>query len=162
MNLPDLYWLAGLLEGEGCFYLNKRPNVYIRIDLRMTDADIVYRAATIMGVHRVFTIAPRELNGRPRKLQYGLTMGSRRAAAWMMTLWPLMGARRQRKIRATLEAWKGMEKRKQRRLFHRKTSCCPRGHRLDVLQGPQRCPTCRKIARIVRLRRNHRAMFGRS
>lgn len=45
MELKDLYWLAGLLEGEGCFtYSGSTPMV----QLQMTDKDVVERASLLL------------------------------------------------------------------------------------------------------------------
>lgn len=46
MTPTDAAWLAGILEGEGCIDTN-RGNPRIRV--KMTDADIVLRAAHLMG-----------------------------------------------------------------------------------------------------------------
>ena len=45
MKTKELHWLAGLLEGEGCFTFNTYSPV---IMLAMTDEDEVRRAATLM------------------------------------------------------------------------------------------------------------------
>jgi hypothetical protein len=46
----ELYWLAGLLEGEGSFVKGppSRPNCPI-VQLAMTDGDVVERAARLLG-----------------------------------------------------------------------------------------------------------------
>jgi len=52
MDEQDLYWLAGLLEGEGSF-LKPAPcePKHPRVALCMTDFDIVMRAANLFGVN---------------------------------------------------------------------------------------------------------------
>lgn len=43
----EIAWVAGILEGEGYFYLNK--GYYPRIELKMTDKDVVERIAEFIG-----------------------------------------------------------------------------------------------------------------
>lgn len=51
MSEKELYWLAGLLEGEGSFSPGptSAPNS-ARISLTITDADVVARVAALWGV----------------------------------------------------------------------------------------------------------------
>lgn len=56
MHVTDMNaaWVAGLLEGEGCFVLSKRtdkPNTFIRaIHCEMTDEDVIRKLAALTGV----------------------------------------------------------------------------------------------------------------
>lgn len=102
--VKDIMWLAGLLEGEGCFYIqNKSDRPYQQHSLRlsMSDKDIVERAAEIMGCN---------VHGHTKlksgKTMYRAIVYGPQAAGWMMTLYPLMGQRRQKKIREVLSIWK--------------------------------------------------------
>lgn len=104
----DLYWLAGLLEGEGSFlsvptrqgaHRYKTP----RIQLCMTDRDVVERAARILNAPVHGPYADHRPNCKPR---HQLCVGNRRAASWMMTLYCLLGERRQAAIRSALTDWK--------------------------------------------------------
>lgn len=65
MDDSDLYWLAGLLEGEGTFVAGppSAPTVPL-IRLVMTDGDIVQRAAGLIG-RSVQHHPPREQHHRP-------------------------------------------------------------------------------------------------
>ncbi len=110
IDMKDLYWLAGLLEGEGHFgdhtgsSTNKRR--YIRISLKMTDKDVVDRAAKLLGtkVHKYSWSADRN----PNHSVAWVTQVSKQkeAASWMMTLYPLMGERRKARIAGLLESWR--------------------------------------------------------
>lgn len=94
----DAMWLAGLLEGEGCFTISKSVP---RLVLQMTDQDIVQRAATILasgvwggtrltkGGKKVWTC------GRA-----GIT-----AIEWMRILKPYMGVRRKQRIVEVVSKW---------------------------------------------------------
>ena len=103
MKQRDLDWLAGLLEGEGCFgttrnHVKGHIYAYPQIQLRMCDQDIVLRAAQLLGVsyHGYARMPPRN-----RYWQLSLTGG--RATLMMQELEPLMGQRRSAKIRAILK-----------------------------------------------------------
>lgn len=96
ISLGDIKWLAGLLEGEGCF-LNQGS---ITVHLNMSDPDIVERAGRIM--HGTPSPPVFRTVGMP---QYSVRIFGARAAGWMMTLYPLMGARRQAQITTALGRW---------------------------------------------------------
>lgn len=98
LNTSDIYWLAGLLEGEGCFGLSSGS---ARISLNMTDLDVVKKVASL------FKTSIKYSKKYPnRKQVYRVEIFSNTAAGWMMTLYPLMGERRQKTIEDTLSIWK--------------------------------------------------------
>lgn len=108
MDMKDLYWLAGLLEGEGSFiaskpYVNQPPQA--RITLCSSDKDVVERAAKILGAKSV--LRNTSSNRLGLKMQWKATVYSSRATGWMMTLYSLMGARRREQIRTSLAARRG-------------------------------------------------------
>lgn len=96
----DIRWLAGLLEGEGCFLYHSSPAIV----LNMKDKDVVERAAVILGNRSVRMKTP------PAKPQWNQTytcaVYGARAAGWMMTLYGLMGVRRKDKIKEVLARWR--------------------------------------------------------
>lgn len=73
-----------------------------RISLNMTDRDVAERAAVIMGGK----LNKPRVRPAPYKTVYSTELFSNKAAGWMMTLYPLMGERRQKKIEETLATWK--------------------------------------------------------
>lgn len=108
MTETELAWLAGLLEGEGCFYLDASPSRLRRgarpaigVTLQMTDEDVVRRAAHLMDSPSVYmekrkTAAPNHLPSY-RTGVYGAK------AEWLMyILLPFMGNRRSERIRELL------------------------------------------------------------
>ena len=103
----DLYWLAGLLEGEGYFgiiknWVGSRCYRYPRLGLNMTDHDVVSKAALLLGC-RVYNLKPQ---GTGALLpQYRLVIVGSRAVGWMRELRPLMGRRRQHQIDTCLIEW---------------------------------------------------------
>ncbi len=98
MQLTDLYWLAGLLEGEGSFMKGppSKPNAPY-ISLQMTDEDVVARAANLFQVGY-----QRTKNRKPGlwKASYMVQFRGSRAASLMRDLRPLMGVRRKSQIEA--------------------------------------------------------------
>lgn len=96
MTVLDIAWLAGYLEGEGCFRIHSslrdRPNALgspsVKVDA--TDEDIIRRAASIMGVNRIYTRQPK----MPRKKVYTVEAHGQRALDIMTALLPYMGVRR--------------------------------------------------------------------
>jgi hypothetical protein len=103
MRTPrNIAWLGGLLEGEGYFTIsNGCPN----IQLAMTDADVIDRAAAILGVTR------RESSYVPKgkdsyKRVYSCGVSGMRALGWMMTLYMFLGERRRSVVRGVIDQWK--------------------------------------------------------
>src|ERR1051325_8300115 len=92
----DIYWLAGLLEGEGSFIADGR---FPKIALKMNDRDVVQRAQELLRPK------PYRANGNaikyyedktaiPIRKYWFASISGRRAVGWMLTLYPLMGERR--------------------------------------------------------------------
>lgn len=102
INAKDIYWLAGLLEGEGHFGLT--GGKYPKIVLWMCDLDVIERANKLLRA-----ADPKRVQRQPDRLPiYCLCLSGARAAGWMMTLYSLMGSRRQDRIRLALGTWKSL------------------------------------------------------
>jgi hypothetical protein len=95
VNDRDLYWLAGLLEGEGSFDLHRGR--YPRVRLGMTDRDVVGRAATLLGGKVRLS-----LKGAPAQAMWHVEVSGSKAEAAMKAILPHMGARRSAKIATIL------------------------------------------------------------
>lgn len=110
VNSADIYWIAGLIEGEGCFTRRKgsSPRSSPIIQIIMTDKDVVIRAAQILGAAKVIKSreGPKRDNRPSTKDIYRVVLYGRRAVSWCMTLYPIMGERRQARIRELLDEWK--------------------------------------------------------
>lgn len=107
MDQQDLYWLAGLLEGEGSFLLGPpcRPDKP-SITLSLTDQDIITRAAKLMGVRYVRTrVRPNKLGSGELKPAYVITLYGQRALRLMSCLYPLLSKRRQAQISRVLRPY---------------------------------------------------------
>lgn len=99
----DLMWLVGLLEGEGCFTSCQRDNQTHRVALlclKMTDEDVVSRAAALLGCKVNGPWCPPDPT---HKTYWTARVSGEPAAEWMKILLPHMGLRRSEKIRSLLK-----------------------------------------------------------
>jgi hypothetical protein len=107
--MKSIEWLAGLLEGEGCFLTNpsRSSGLYTTpsVVLCMTDYDVVKEAGKIfevIGGRRTNICKPVLPSG---KIAYRLYCTGLPAAKIMYSVLPFMGERRALKIRTVLRAW---------------------------------------------------------
>ena len=93
----SIEWAAGLFEGEGCLYRDKRCSTWT-LQLRMTDHDIVQRFAEIVDCGNALnyeTNQPSRLNGGPRKPVWRWTCSKRADVKRVAELFlPYLGLRR--------------------------------------------------------------------
>lgn len=97
MTDQELGWVAGVLEGEGCFDYNRTPK-YPRVRAEMTDEDVIDRLHRLVGGRKH---APKKRKGH-WKQSYGLIVNGAEAVALMEAVLPLMGERRRAKIERLL------------------------------------------------------------
>jgi len=93
-----LYWLAGLLEGEGSFLKGPPSEPHQpRITLTMTDEDVICKVSKLWEVkyHWVNRKRSAEKGWMPAFI---VSLKGSRAVSLMQKLHPLMGARRQNQI----------------------------------------------------------------
>lgn len=109
ITVKEIYWLAGLLDGEGCFsetagarLLTGRGPTSL-VQLTMTDRDTVQRAAHLLGYPGQLKLIHKK---PPRKVQWAFRLVGRRAVGTMMTIYSLMSDRRQARIRELLRHWR--------------------------------------------------------
>lgn len=97
MTETEKAWAAGLFEGEGGIscYTHRDGYWQRRIQLDMTDQDIVERFAQLVGVGYVTTRPPR--NGRKQQWRWILSRWNDQVAfaEWIA---PLLGKRRQAQL----------------------------------------------------------------
>lgn len=78
----------------------------ILIAVNMTDRDVIERAARLMGGHIYDLPVPAH---KPRwKPQWRAQVKGPRAAAWMMTMYALLGTRRREQVQRALSGWRAM------------------------------------------------------
>lgn len=99
--LPHLFWIVGLLEGEGWFRFSGRT---LRVAIKMTDRDVVERFTEILPFDDI------QLREQPPpnphwKTQYMVEIYGAKAQALMERILPYMGDRRRSRIISLLKAW---------------------------------------------------------
>ena len=99
-----LAWLAGLLEGEGTFAIQRDSAhiAYPRICVTMCDRATVERAARLLDAPSVSRKEPRD---PAWSVSYFAGITGHQAAMWMHRLRDLMGARRRAAIDAALASY---------------------------------------------------------
>ena len=101
----SVVWLAGLLEGEGTFLAvgsNKR-GYRPRLQLKMTDRDVVQHAASILRYkNKIYTGQP---TNKDWKRWFLLAIEGDQAVLWMLRLLPLMGKRRRKQIMTAIRRY---------------------------------------------------------
>lgn len=133
MEDKELYWLAGILEGEGSFLKNPPSGKNaISIALQMTDEDIVAKVAALFEVS-YFKCNPRKSH---HKISYKLSVSHSKAQTWMIKLKPLMGQRRQQQIENALATF----------IPYKKAFVMPSK---EVLEEMHKTMSLRKIAKII-------------
>jgi hypothetical protein len=107
MDIVSAAWLAGIIEGEGCFqkgYGGRGREARINISVHMTDRDIVERVARLFGVS-VYTYPP--MKSRVGwKTSYLARTSGRKALAIMDAIEPFLGERRLATMREVRSSWK--------------------------------------------------------
>ena len=109
--MKSLEWLAGLLEGEGCFTQNggsaKAPLRYPNptVALVMTDADVVKEANLLCEVIGERVVKIHESPLPTGKVAYSITLTGLAAVKIMVAVLPHMGIRRTVRIRQVLREW---------------------------------------------------------
>lgn len=106
MQERDLFWLAGLLEGEGWFGLHRqviKGKEYLNpcISVKMVDADIIYYVKKLIGNGSIgTTILP------SGKTAFIWRTSGIAAVTLMKSLYLQMGTRRQGQMNLVFEAWR--------------------------------------------------------
>jgi hypothetical protein len=105
IDIKEVMWLAGLLEGEGSFIPGppSKPNLPLLV-MTMTDEDVVAKAADILGVNYQ-KLKPKRYKGTNWKNPFLIQIRGKRAVSWMLTLYPLMGLRRQTQIKKAVNSY---------------------------------------------------------
>src|SRR5258708_6858023 len=69
MNADGIAWAAGVFEGEGSIIVRpaggKRPGLQRRLQVPMTDADVLHRFRDVVGAGRIYGPIQREDNYKP-------------------------------------------------------------------------------------------------
>lgn len=102
-SAKQIAWLAGILEGEGYFMAADRTSrSKVMIAVRMTDKDIIQRVARIWDCF----VQIKERSNLKWKTAYCAEIHGKKAIQWAMTVYCLMGERRQSRIREMITLWR--------------------------------------------------------
>lgn len=107
----ELYWLAGLLEGEGSFQCGSySKNLNLRVSLQMTDEDVVLRALVLIQritgrQYSIYEYSPKR-EGRRCLTAYRVTVYGKDAIKVMKKVVRLMGQRRRKRIWQLLNGYR--------------------------------------------------------
>ena len=101
MTDNELHWLAGLLEGEGCFTTKSGDHSRCRVIVKMCDEDVIDKAWELMPDAKKYTI---EHKNPKHSTIYSLElMKQEKVVEVMLAVYPLMGKRRKARIDELLE-----------------------------------------------------------
>jgi LAGLIDADG DNA endonuclease family protein len=99
----ELFWLAGLLEGEGSFMAPSPSEPFSpSVRVEMTDRDVIERACGLFGT----SVRPIRRPGSANKPSYRAVVKGLRAVRLMQDLTPVMGRRRRDQITAALAGYR--------------------------------------------------------
>ena len=112
MNIHELYWAAGFMEGEGCFSLRDRQaeakgTASLSCKASQVNPEPLYRLKELFGgpVYGPYKGTP-SMKVRNRQPFYEWSVSGRQAAQVFMTLYPLMSDVRKKQIRRGMVVWK--------------------------------------------------------
>jgi hypothetical protein len=104
VDVNDLSWVAGFLEGEGCFDVNhpEKRGGYPRIQITSTDVDVLEKFKRIVGFGGLD--GPHKVRRATHRPTYRWTSSeSAKVIALMRDIYPMMGSRRRERIEFVLE-----------------------------------------------------------
>jgi len=102
-----LAWVAGIIEGEGCFSVRPRkafPNqTILSLEVKMTDGDIIHRLKEVTGLGTAY--GPYTRPGHRKPIYRWKVSSAADIYALAVAIYPWMGTRRSGKIREVIEAF---------------------------------------------------------
>lgn len=111
IDQANLHWIAGLLEGEGCFTI-KNPKTgtkrSVMVTCHMTDKDVLDRLRTVIGYGLL--LGPYS-NGKGHKPRYVYSTSGESAYHLMKLLLPLMCSRRSIRIKQLIRDYDSVKQR---------------------------------------------------
>ena len=103
VQVKDIAWLAGFLEGEGSFTAHAKR--FPRITFKLVDLDVAERAAMLLGGNVRGPYRGKYFKEHYQSI-YSVSVNGSAAIGWMLTIYSLMGARRKKRIYNLLKYWK--------------------------------------------------------
>ena len=111
----NLAWLAGLVEGEGCFQYSKSR--CLSLVIAMTDEDVLRKARAISGMGHVY--GPTRPGGVRKAYWRWAVNRQADTYALMIALYPWLGSRRQAAVRDVVYRWLDWQRNKPPRPVNR-------------------------------------------
>ena len=140
ITVKEIAWLAGILEGEGCFSNFGTPIIQIN----MTDKDTIEKIGHLFGRG-----LQNNINAGGYKPQYRVVISGTPAVEWMLTIYSLMSIRRKEKIREVVNKWMEQKSKGSKDFFR-----CghPRTPQNSYYSRPRQtvCRTCALAAKKLR------------
>ena len=104
MKETAIAWAAGLFEGEGSIFLTKiRGYSYVRMNLKMTDLDVLEKFKRIVGCGKLYTAKSRRQVEKKHKQAYYWQLCNKEEINKLCNLFlPHLCARRTSKIKELL------------------------------------------------------------
>lgn len=141
MELKDIGWIAGFLEGEGCFTKTRTTSC---VHASQVNPEPVEKLQRLLGgrVHRFKNTC---VNGQD---YYRWSAYASRAVGIMMTIYSLMSLKRRNKIREVIQIW---QKAPWRGEYNRSKTVCKHGHMFSrentyfYPDGRRECRTCSSL-----------------
>jgi hypothetical protein len=98
LTKSELWWIAGLLEGEGCFTIQDRMKKWasLRIEMQTADRDVLERVVEFTGLGKVN--GPYKTRAAHHSPMYGWHLYGRTAIAFVAKVYPLLCDRRRARI----------------------------------------------------------------
>jgi hypothetical protein len=160
LDLKELYWAAGFVEGEGTFGAGRNSTgTWLHFDISQVELEPLLRLQKCLGgrIYGPYRKHPQ------RKPIYQMSIAP--AAGAMMTLWPLMSKKRKDQIASALKKWRNVPVEGSTR------KVCINGHPFDgnstILSTTKKRPYVMRICRICRndrakaaYRRNQARILG--
>lgn len=118
MNTNELYWIAGIFEGEGCLSIataNRKSGGSISVYVGMTDKDVIDRLDSIYPGKRY----ERKHQGKKWKTLYLWQLNGKDAYAFIKTIYPILGERRKARADELIALWESPDANHNRRAFLR-------------------------------------------
>lgn len=116
MEVRDIAWAAGIVEGEGSLQVRNR-GLYntVVVHVAMTDLDVLQSLQAVFGIGNIH--GPYNQRNGTKPIWHWNVTCAKDVAAVVMTLYPLLHERRQEQARAVLVAWRQMRGHKNGRRY---------------------------------------------
>lgn len=102
LNVNNIYWLAGLFDGEASFYWSPRSRS-CQVQLAMTDEDTIKKVCLLLNHPKYYLVKQQK---KHYKQCYSIHFSGKEAVGIMMTLYSLLSKRRQETIEFIISEWK--------------------------------------------------------